>query len=605
VTGSSPPKSGPRHGAAAAATDVRETPRLSSGVALAIGLVAFAAIAAFYVFGASGFPLSEPDEARYAEIAREMLVRGDWITPHLNFVKYFEKPPLVYWSTAAAFAAFGQSEFVARLPSVLSGLATIALTVWLAARMYGAATALLALPILALSPLFGLMSQVITLDMSLTFLMTLAMVAVWFGWSAGRDAHGSAEVMPHGGSGTRPAASPMARVRSGGTASGASRTWYRIAYVATALAVLVKGPVAAVLVGGAALLFLVLHGGLRALRPAFDWRGALLALLLTLPWHALVSLRNPEFLHFYVVDQHINRYLWTKEHGAPIWFFLPVIPIALTPWGLLLLFDPPVLRAALRPRTWSPATRFLVTWAAVIVAFFSLSTSKLLTYVLPAIPAIAVLTARAIVLAVARGRTVGLSRVGWLLLIGGPVMSLCGAVLPLVNHHRRMPILTPRLLVGGPLLLATGWLIRRELAKSRPYAALGVLAVGWLAFSAAAITAREAANDYRGLGLAARAAMQSADRLAMYNHYTQGIPFYAQRRVVMVRNVGELRFGSQQGDHSAYFWPSDDDLRREWSAPGRLFLVINRAELAKITPPLEPPPTIVASEDKKVLVVNR
>ena len=108
----------------------------------------FVAVIAVYVYGSVTAPLSEPDEARYAELAREMLVSGDWVTPHLNYVKYFEKPPLVYWSSAVAFAAFGVSELSARLPSLLSAIATVALTVWLAARMYGGATALIALPII-------------------------------------------------------------------------------------------------------------------------------------------------------------------------------------------------------------------------------------------------------------------------------------------------------------------------------------------------------------------------------------------------------------------------------------------------------------------------
>jgi len=560
-------------------THLHPVSRPSPAVAITLGLLGAAAVTALYLFGSHGFALSEPDEARYAEIAREMLVRHDWTTPHLNFVKYLEKPPLVYWGTALSFAMFGIGELAARLPSVLAGLATLALCVWFAARTYGTATALLTLPILGLGPLFGFLAQILTLDMSLTFFMTAAMVAVWFGWS-----------------------SAMA---TSGAEPPSARGWYRIAYVATALAVLVKGPVAAVLVGGAALLFLTLHGGWRAVRPALDWRGAALALLVLLPWHVLVSWRNPEFVHFYVVEQHLARYLWTREHGEPIWFFLPAIPVALGAWGLMLLFDPPLLRAALAPRSWTPATRFLVIWAAVIVVFFSLSTSKLVTYVLPAIPPLAILTARTIVLGCANGRTAGLSRLAWLLLIAGPLMGLCGVLLPLVHHHWRAPLVVPHLLAGGALLLATGWLIRRELGHGRVYAALGVLAVGWYAMMAVAVTTRAVANEYRALGLSARAAMQPDDRLAMYNHVTQGIPFYAQRRVIMVRNIGELKFGSEQGDQSGWFWRNDDDLRREWAAPGRLFLVINRSELHEISPPLDPRPTVVAVKGKKVLVVNR
>ena len=90
-----------------------------------------------------------------------------------------------------------------------------------------------------------------------------------------------------------------------------------------------------------------------------------------LPWFVLVSWRNPEFVHFFVVDQHLARYLWTHEHGEPIWFYLPLIPVSLGPWTLMLVFDPPLVRAALAPRTWTVPTRFLVIWTAAIIVFFA------------------------------------------------------------------------------------------------------------------------------------------------------------------------------------------------------------------------------------------
>jgi 4-amino-4-deoxy-L-arabinose transferase-like glycosyltransferase len=560
-------------GRSAAAISVPPSIAWLGGAALALAVVAL------YVYGSSAYPLTEPDEARYAEIAREMLVRRDWITPHLNFVKYFEKPPLVYWATAAAFTAFGVNELSARLPSLLSGIGTIALTVWLAARMYGAPTALLALPILALGPLFGFMAQTLTLDMSLTLLMTLAMVGVWCAFD-------SSPALP---------AAPGRR----------SATMVRVAYAATALAVLVKGPVAAVLVGASALLFLALHGGWRALRAALDWRGFALAAAVVLPWFIVVSWRNPEFVRFFVVDQHVARFLWTKEHGEPLWFYLPVIVLALAPWSLAGLLDPPLLRAALAPRAWSVPTGFLVVWAAVNVGFFSLSTSKLLTYVLPVMPPLAILTARALLLGIEQGRTAGLARLAWAFLILGPVMGLCGVVLPLVWTHWRLPAVAPYLIAGGPFLLATGWLMRRFLVGGRPLAALVALSIGWLGVFALAVAGRGAANDYKSLALAVRAAARPEDRVVLYGGFTQGIGFYAQRRVIMLKSWGELQFGSGQGDQTDWFWPRLDDLRREWAGPGRLFLVVNRKDLDALDPPLDPPPPGVAALGRKVVVVTR
>jgi 4-amino-4-deoxy-L-arabinose transferase-like glycosyltransferase len=540
-------------------------------MAVLLGALLIIALAAIHFYGASNAPLTEPDEARYAELGREMLESGDWITPQLNYVKYFEKPPLVYWATAASFAALGVNELAARLPSLLSGFATIALTVALAARMYGVSTALLTLPIIAVGPLFGFMTENLVLDMSLTFFMTLTMVAVWRGF---------------------------------GAAPGRGRAWYRLGYAALAGAVLVKGPVAAVLAVASAVLFLAVHGGWRAVRPLFDWRGAALALALVAPWFIAVSWRNPEFVHFFVVEQHIARYLWTTEHGEPMWFFLPVLPLALAPFGLALVFDPLLLRAALAPRSWSVPTRFLVIWAGVIVGFFSLSTSKLLTYVLPALPPLAILTARALLLGIAEGRTAGLARVAWLFLLGGPVMSLCGVILPMAALHWRIELLSPALLAGGPVLMAMGWSTRLFLNRGRPLAALVALSVGWLAVFAIAVAGRGIANNYRYLAQAVRAVAGPEDRVALYGSFTQSIGFYNARRVIMIGSCGELRFGSLQGDQHRWFWPVDE-LHGEWAAPGRLFLIINRKDFDALDPPLDPPPRIVAQQRHKLLVVNR
>jgi hypothetical protein len=368
---------------------------------------------------------------------------------------------------------------------------------------------------------------------------------------------------------------------------------------------MVKGPVAAMLIAMIAIAFLLVQGGWRALRPALDWRGAALAVAIIMPWFILVSWRNPEFVHFFVVEQHIARYLWTTEHGEPIWFFVPVIPLALGPWGLLLLLDPALLRGALAPRGWSVATRFLVIWAGIIVVFFSLSISKLLTYVLPAMPAIAILAARALVLGVAAGRAAGVARLAVLLMLGGPVLSLCGVILPRVGSHFRLPLMAPYFIAGGPVLLATGWCMRTALQRRRLPLALATLTIGWVAAFAVAVAGRGVANEYRGIGLAARAAMRPDDRLALYGNFVQSIGFYSTHRPIMIGYRGELDFGARHGDHDGWFLDGLPELRREWAGPGRLFLVINRKDLERLDPPLDPTPIVIAAKDKKMLVVNR
>jgi hypothetical protein len=230
-----------------------------------------------------------------------MLVRGDWITPHLNFVKYFEKPPLVYWGTAASFAAFGVSELAARVPSLVSGVATVALTVALAARIYVPSTALLTLPIIAIGPLFGMMAQTLVLDMALTWFMTLALAAVW---------------------GAR----------------------YRLAYVATALAILVRVPCRLIAASPAFLALRRLAGHPASARLARHGAGP----GDRLPWFP-GRLAQSEF----VISSSSTSIAHILDRGTrPADLVLrAVIPLALGPWGLMLLLDPAMMRAALAPRT--------------------------------------------------------------------------------------------------------------------------------------------------------------------------------------------------------------------------------------------------------------
>jgi 4-amino-4-deoxy-L-arabinose transferase-like glycosyltransferase len=534
-----------------------------------LALLLTAATLAIYFYGAHGFALADPDEARYGELAREMIASGDFVTPRLNHVKYFEKPPLVYWATALSIRAFGPSELAVRVPTLLAGLATLVLTTLLARRLYGAGTALLAAAILAGAPLFAFMAVILTLDMSLTVFVTAALFAVWRAWSGGGD-----------------------------------RRWVRVAYAATALGILVKGPVAVVLVGGATLLFLLPHGGWRALRPWFDWRALALAAVITLPWFLLVGWRNPEFWHYFLVDQNFHRYTKTKEHGEPIWFFAPVVLGGLAPWSLALAFDPRGLRSALDPRTWTPATRFLAIWAVTILVFFSLSISKLATYAVPALPPLAILVARALLWGIERGRAVGLTRAAWVLLVAGPILGLVAAILPFVNDHFRVPIVVPYLFAGAALLAVCGFATLRQLAAHRPYAALVAFAASWMLVLAVAISGRGIANEYSDLGHLARAEMRPGDRLVLYQNFVQSMVYNSGERWVMVGNPGEMTFGSQQGDQSAWFWNNDEFLR-QWSGPGRMLVLFNRKHIERLGSRLDPPPIVLATKDKKVLAANR
>jgi 4-amino-4-deoxy-L-arabinose transferase-like glycosyltransferase len=543
--------------------------RLPRWALWALGL----AIVLTYVCLLGRYRLAEPDEARYAEIAREMLELGDWVTPHLNYVKYFEKPPLIYWLTAINFHVFGTSEGVARLWPALFGMIGIAMAWVLGRSMYDAWTGDTAAALLAASPFYFGLSQILTLDIPLTGLMTIALAAFWFAYHSAQH----------------------------------RRAWVLVLYGATGLAVLTKGPVAAVLNGGIIVVFLLLRSEWAAFRWVLSPGGMLVFLLITLPWFILMSQRNPEFLHFFIFDQHVKRFLNPNEHQQGLWFFFPIVFGGMLPWSSFVLFAPHRLRqfvAQLVKGRVSDATLFCVVWSGVVFAFFSLSGSKLATYVLPMFCPLAILAARFFRDVVEAGDSPVLRRGAATLLALAVVAAFAGVVAGVVVDRPQITVILPRVYVGvaGLTVMAGTALL---LLRRRAYqASMLSLFVGMLLVQLIAISGRTVADHYPLLGLAIRQQARPEDQVILYNHYVQGIPFYAGRRFVVVGGHGELDFGSRQGDQSAFFWEKDEALLAAWQSARRVFLVINRRELDPLLEQLHPPPRQIAAQGKKVLIVN-
>jgi 4-amino-4-deoxy-L-arabinose transferase-like glycosyltransferase len=337
--------------------------------------------------------LLDPDEGRYAEIPREMLASGDWITPRFDGLKYFEKPPLQYWATAAAYAGFGVSEWSSRLWSVGLAFACLPLVYAWVACFYGAGSALAALLALAVSPFFAVVGHLNLLDGAFTFWLTAALLAFTVAQSA------------------PPASVP-------------ERRWMLAAWALAALAVLSKGIVVAVLAGGALMLYTLIE------RDAAPWRrlhpaaGVALFLGVAAPWFVAVSLRNPSFPQFFFVHEHFTRFLTTvHQRFEPWWYFLPLLLLAVLPWL------PGLLRACRRawPQAGTGAARFrplrfLLLYAALTLVFFSASGSKLAPYILPLLPVLAAVTGAGNPAPLALARTAAWVGAALVLLVAGGLL---------------------------------------------------------------------------------------------------------------------------------------------------------------------------------------
>src|SRR5438045_837736 len=335
---------------------------------------------AWVILGAAWFatlevrPLLDPDEGRYAEIPREMLASGDWITPRFDGLKYFEKPPLQYWATAAAYRVFGLEQWSSRLWSVGLAFACLPLVFAWVARLYGRDSALLALTALAVSPFFVIVGYLNLLDGAFTFWLTAAVLAFTL-----------AQTTP--------------------PASAAERRWMLAAWGAAALAVLSKGIVVGVLAGAALILYTLGERDTHTWRRLHPGAGLALFAALAAPWFVVVSLRNPSFPGFFFVHEHFTRFLTTvHQRVEPWWYFLPLLLLGVLPWIA------PLVRGCRRAwRDAAPDTapaaaaagsgtapfkplKFLLIFAAVTLVFFSASGSKLAPYILPMLPVLAAVT---------------------------------------------------------------------------------------------------------------------------------------------------------------------------------------------------------------------
>ena len=327
-------------------------------------LTIYALLAAILYLPGLGRPaLWEPDEGRYAEIAREMVVSGDYVTPRDDFELYFEKPPLVYWADAASIGVFGANEFAVRLPAALFSVGQVVITAALAEVMLGATAGFFAALALALSPLFFGFARFATLDPALAFFLTAALCAFYV---ASRDESFS---------------SPSAR------------RWMLLSAAMLALGTLAKGPVALLLGGAIPFIWLAFERRLAEIRAMPLAACLIIYALIVVPWFVLIESRNPGFLSFFFVHEHLQRYVTSSEHGWGPWFFIPIVIGGAWPW----IFFVPLGWSAMRTHDASPdsaarrsAASFLAIWFVVIFVFFSIPRSKLGSYILPAMPPLAI-----------------------------------------------------------------------------------------------------------------------------------------------------------------------------------------------------------------------
>jgi len=547
----------------------------------------FVLIAIGYFGRIGGYALQDPDEGRYAEIAREMVVSGDWLTPTLNHVKYFDKPPLLYWLVAASFQLFGMSEGASRLVSAVAGLVTVTITFLLGRSMFGRPAALAATLILATTPLFFLFTQAVTTDMLLTACMTATLGAVWMLHQTGRA------------------------------------RWALAVAATAALGVLAKGLVAAVLPGFVALAFLLRRADWPGLRRLVSLGPVAVFLALATPWFVAMAWTNPEFTHYFFYTQHVERFA-TAAVGHPEgpFFYIPILLAGALPWTILvasLLWVRRSQPGRQEPR--SPSHGYLLLWALSVLLFFSAARSKLPSYILPAFPALALLAGDYLTRArVDDGARAAVDRVGARVVHGfvwvGAALALLAIFLTpfaqqfadLFRRDRHdVDLVLRAVTAAGAGATVVGLLARRWAGRwpsSAPHRVAAIAACTG-AFLFLAVAGRDVVKTSRDVGAAVREHHTAGDLLVSYRRLLHGLPFYTGLRHVQAGSYGELDFGSRYAPDSAeYFWPETAQVAEAWESSQRVFVVTSLKHEAELRAVLKPAPRVLARDADRVVLVN-
>ena len=336
------------------------TNRTRTDALLMAGFCAF-----LFFYGMGQFGLIGADEPRYAQVAREMLERHDWITPVLGGHAWLEKPPLYYWQAMLAYSVLGVSDVAARVPAAIDATLLV-IAVYLFFRRFRCGVEVDAALITASCAGMIGYAHAASMDMALAATFSIGML-VWWAW------------------------------REGG-----NRIYLALFYLCMALGMLAKGPVAPFLAGIVIVLFAVATRELRLIARTLWVPGILLFCAVALPWYAAVQMRNPQFFREFILQHNLARFSSDLyHHRQPFWYYLPVTAVALVPWTVFVLaafvqsvrvWWTEVWRAGTKSGSADPDFElqfsvFACCWLVVPLLFFSLSQSKLPGYILPAVPA--------------------------------------------------------------------------------------------------------------------------------------------------------------------------------------------------------------------------
>jgi len=522
-----------------------------------------------YIILLPAMPLMEPDEARYSDIPSLMNSTGDYVTPHLNHVVYLEKPPLCYWATALSFKIFGENAFSSRLFVGLCAWGCIILVYFMGIFFAGERTGLYSAAVLSTFLYHFALGRINILDIPLAFFVCLA---TWGGYRYIKGDH-------------------------------QKKIWVYLLYIASALAFLTKGLIGVVFPFAILVLWLIICRKWRDILRLFSPIGILIFLAISCPWIFLVQKANKDFLWFFFVQEHFLRYT-TAMHGKenPFLYYIPIVILGTMPWCTF-LFQTIRKIPEKTARLWqSIDIRFLLTWVIFILAFFSISSSKLVPYIAPIFLPIAVIFGHLFESYESQEIISKETRVKRVLLHSPVILQSCLFIIalcvpPFLKKHAVagrewipfviLPILLQVLIIFLPDIIKRkwnkGWFVTVYL--------LSALFLGSLVFPASHFL-----TPYKSsypVSQAIKTLIPADQELFQYGIDLYGIDFYNKIRTPVVDDFGELGYGIRRlpPDERSRYFLSSEQFFKLCKEKGDIYCVTKYRrrveELQKVIPKLE------------------
>ena len=538
-------------------------------------------LAVFFGFKLGDRAFWSPVEGHYAEIAREMIVTKDYLTPHIAGLTYLEKPPLFYWLESANIRLFGLNEWSLRIWPAFFALLGCLAVYSAGCRLFERRVGLISCAVLATSSLWYVLGHVIDLDMTVSALITCALVCFLLG-TVERPGYRRRFLM-----------------------------WGL--FVFSAFATLTKGLIGVVIPGMVIGSWILLLGEWNVVKTSYLPSGIALFLLIAAPWFILVSWANPGFLKSYFLVEHFQRYL-TKPQGPyeQPWAYVPILLLGLFPWTVFML---QALRHSgrfpWRQRHQNKGVLFLLLWAGLVFLFFSASSYKGVPYILPMFPPLAILIARYLALAWEAPRLSGISSGAFILAIALSLMVVAGLTAPqhFLERYSSWPAVEAPAEGTVASIHVSDW---KDLSALTPYlraqsavlivAALSAVALGfakkaafrwsfvsltlvWTLFLVvlnSSLPLLDQRRSVKALAAVLKPLLQRSDEVASYHAYYQDLPVYLERPVAVVGWKGDLQFGVEVNEHSGGWMTDDDSFWKRWNSPDTVYMLTEQTTYEKL-----------------------